>query len=422
MCGWMCVDGCVVAVGCQGDIDSVDSNWYYVWYQWYTRLIIRMAKTVLPETCNTLVLYVASPAWGLPSADAESLHALAYVSLTGVAETDSLTIQPTSNPALSPSGSLPFLRDGEVLVAGAQAIVAYLSRRGHDLDFKLSPRGVADAAAYASLVQKSLGRVAEHAFWVDSANAGVVGRLVGDGYPFPLSWILPKRRAGDAAARLAGERGDGNYHTTGAGTHMGAALENAGEEAADEVALYAEANQIYIALAAKLGENMWFAGEFPTSLDALVFGHLAVHYLAPLPNPRLSAMIRTHPNLVAFVERIAVDWLGIQGLGLVPPSSIASPIKRSAGGTPRKDKETPKKSEASSSAEEGGEGSSGAGNEEKDAKDAEEAAAAAEADEFWGSDLVQSRNRMWVGVGVASVLGYVLFYLGGGVLRNNRRR
>ncbi|KAJ1476817.1 hypothetical protein T484DRAFT_1823453 [Baffinella frigidus] len=44
----------------------------------------------------------------------------------------------------------------------------------------------------------------------------------------------------------------------------------------------------------------------PSSLDAVAFGHLAIHLFAPMPRPnRLETALRKHPNLCDFVDRIS---------------------------------------------------------------------------------------------------------------------
>ncbi|VDM64860.1 unnamed protein product [Angiostrongylus costaricensis] len=62
-------------------------------------------------------------------------------------------------------------------------------------------------------------------------------------------------------------------------------------------------------LSAKLGDNKFFCGNKPSSLDALVFGYLAPLLRLPLPNDRLQLHLRACPNLVRFVEQVASIYL-----------------------------------------------------------------------------------------------------------------
>ncbi|VDO90390.1 unnamed protein product [Haemonchus placei] len=62
-------------------------------------------------------------------------------------------------------------------------------------------------------------------------------------------------------------------------------------------------------LSSKLGDNKFFCGNKPSSLDALVFGYLAPLLRLPLPNDRLQLHLRACPNLVRFVEQVASIYL-----------------------------------------------------------------------------------------------------------------
>ncbi|KAH7714854.1 Metaxin 1 [Aphelenchoides avenae] len=62
-------------------------------------------------------------------------------------------------------------------------------------------------------------------------------------------------------------------------------------------------------LSAKLGDNKYFCGDKPSSLDALVFGYLAPLLKTPLPNDRLQLHLSSIPNLVRFVESIISIYL-----------------------------------------------------------------------------------------------------------------
>ena len=66
----------------------------------------------------------------------------------------------------------------------------------------------------------------------------------------------------------------------------------------------------YKSLSGKLGEQKYFFGEKPSSLDAIVFGHLAAQMFAPMPEDSLREVYEEFPNLVAFVERMAEELFG----------------------------------------------------------------------------------------------------------------
>ena len=70
------------------------------------------------------------------------------------------------------------------------------------------------------------------------------------------------------------------------------------------------ANIVFATLSGKLGTQKYFFGNQPSSLDALVFGHLAVHLFAPLPKENLRNLLTRYSNLQSFVENMAREFWG----------------------------------------------------------------------------------------------------------------
>ncbi|KAJ3186796.1 Metaxin-3 [Irineochytrium annulatum] len=74
-------------------------------------------------------------------------------------------------------------------------------------------------------------------------------------------------------------------------------------EAVNEV--YLMARDIFKSLAAKLGDKPFFMGTHPTSLDAIAFGHLSMHAIPSLKNPRLFSILTFEfPTLIAYCDRV----------------------------------------------------------------------------------------------------------------------
>ncbi|TRY79376.1 hypothetical protein TCAL_09824 [Tigriopus californicus] len=66
------------------------------------------------------------------------------------------------------------------------------------------------------------------------------------------------------------------------------------------------------ALSVQLGENPFYLGAEPSSIDCTLFGHLAQFLYIPMDFPQKAFIHRECPNLVAYVERIKAkfwpDW------------------------------------------------------------------------------------------------------------------
>lgn len=77
------------------------------------------------------------------------------------------------------------------------------------------------------------------------------------------------------------------------------------DEDAEEIA-----NTVFASLSGKLGSQKYFFGNQPSALDAVVFGHLAVHLFAPLPTENLRNLLMRYSNLQNYVENMARELWG----------------------------------------------------------------------------------------------------------------
>jgi len=100
--------------------------------------------------------------------------------------------------------------------------------------------------------------------------------------------------------------------------------------------VYLAARECYQALSTKLGEKPYLLGDSPSSADAVVYGHLAVHYYSVLPNNKLKIIMSSFPNLVRYVEAIRetyfASWSPAKGVF----SPRKSPVKKPASSSPTK--------------------------------------------------------------------------------------
>jgi glutathione S-transferase len=71
----------------------------------------------------------------------------------------------------------------------------------------------------------------------------------------------------------------------------------------------------------KLGDQQFFFGDSPTSLDATVFANLCSMIYVSLPDSRVSVLIqRNFPRLVGYVQRILVEYLHVDLTKLTLPT------------------------------------------------------------------------------------------------------
>ncbi|RKP26546.1 hypothetical protein SYNPS1DRAFT_27773 [Syncephalis pseudoplumigaleata] len=232
----------------------------------------------------SLTLYSWAGRWGLPTVDPFCLGVLAYLSLS---EAEWSTYN-ANDPTLSPSGELPLLKVGEhQLVAGSEDIIRQLQTMGYDLDAALTKEEQAEAIAYRTMVEHVLYEAQLYEwFMVEDNFVEVVRPMYSRMSPIYTRYIVPIRMRNAAKERLA--QAEYNKYKT---SKEGGSSSSSEVDAADKKAAPSEATKLppqmiarvrdcYNALLAKLGDQMYMFGEKPSSLDAVVYGHLALHLYA----------------------------------------------------------------------------------------------------------------------------------------------
>ncbi|CAK4208507.1 unnamed protein product [Aphanomyces euteiches] len=205
-------------------------------------------------------------------------------------------------PEYEATGELPQLNDGHFLVP-KDDIILHLQTYYQDLDAQLSASQRADSVAFRSLVQEKLQRVLLYCRWVDPITYKEVTRpAVLQVMPFPLNRILPKL-----------------IHTR----YSNALLETF----PSKEHTYLTARDSYVALNARLeaSSGPFFFGDRPTSLDAIVFGHV----VDALGDNQLRQVVHAHgPRLVQFATYIREAFFDVPvGAALCTqnaPNSFAS--------------------------------------------------------------------------------------------------
>lgn len=107
----------------------------------------------------------------------------------------------------------------------------------------------------------------------------------GSVYPWPLSWMVPRRRRKLEMRRLA-------------------ALGWEGKDALTEV------ENCLRALSARLKENRYFVADTPTQLDAMVFAHTLSILMFPQSSKWMAPVLQDFPVLVAHCRRVDKEFFG----------------------------------------------------------------------------------------------------------------
>ncbi|KAJ3040766.1 Metaxin-3 [Rhizophlyctis rosea] len=247
----------------------------------------------------SLELFSWGPAWDLPTCDPFCLSVEAYLNLTDTR----WKVHDSSDPKTSPTGELPLLKDGVEVLVGTEKIFAHLKKKGADLDDHLNSHQRAESLAFITMIEQRLHDALLYTWWLETENFTKSTRPA---FSRVLSWTsryyVPSQIQNNAQNRLG---------------HYGKVIEN--DKEVSEV--YSMARECYRALAAKLGQNDYFFGNKPSTLDAVAFGHLAFHAYPSLAEPKLFSLLTFEfPSLIAYVNRMRTLVLSKPRETLAPES------------------------------------------------------------------------------------------------------
>lgn len=258
----------------------------------------------------SLSLLAYGPAWGMPSLDAESCKAHAWMLFCGLRPHVDFVVEACNNPHVGLSGELPVLqvKSGDsISLAEPHEIFAQLALLGHDPDARLTAAQRAESIAYTALIEERLAVALLFSWWEEEANyEAAVRPTLAATLPMPLCYYLPWTLRRRAHSQLARRR---CCNPTIAYAHGEAALE---------------------ALATRLDGRQYFHGSSPSGVDASAFAYLTAVLRCPLPEDRLRRKLQTYPSLVDYCERISAEHFGGSAPLLEALASPAASAKRLA--------------------------------------------------------------------------------------------
>ncbi|DBA69239.1 hypothetical protein WJX79_004648 [Trebouxia sp. C0005] len=231
------------------------------------------------------LLYKWQSGWGLPSVSPACIQVEAYLRF---AATD-FAVESCNYTHTSPTGHQPAVdTSGEVVAEdeayqSARAIIQHLKQHTKDIDAELSDSDRADLIAFRTLVQNALEPATQYTLWCEAESFSKHTQVkYGHGMPFPLNYILPR-------------------------IHQFHVWQILKLTTADQ--MYTSLADAYAAIAERLSasDGDYFFGGKPSSLDALLYGHLAFHQAAPVTSPEIRHQISQHPVLQKYVDRISKD-------------------------------------------------------------------------------------------------------------------
>lgn len=220
--------------------------------------------------------------WGLPAIEFNSLRVLALLKFSGV----HAEVRKSSNSLRKSNDQFPVFRHHKLKLTTFQAILNHLQNQNCSPDIDLNAVNLSESLAYRTMIEEKLYPAVRYLWWVDEKNYIDLTRpWYARILPFPLNYYYPGRN------KRENEKLFHSLHP-----------DKEGKEIEHEV--YREAEKCLTCLSIRLGENDFFYGNRPTSLDAVVYGCLAPLLKVPFPNRILQNHAKASMNLDNFVHRI----------------------------------------------------------------------------------------------------------------------
>lgn len=281
-------------------------------------------RTGTSGASSDLVLVTRPGAFGLPTACPACLPAFLYLRLAAISFQEQVTaVEPDSE-------DLPAVEYGESVGFASEngGVMEFLRKEEIvDLDAGLSESEKAELETCKAMMESWVADASAYEVWMrenDRQCKAVYFAELPWGLALALNW---KQRV--AVMQRLGV------------TPVNAAVRS--EE------MYRKAGNAYAALSVLLSDQKVFFSNRPTSLDAVVLGHLLFHMRVPFEVPTLKGEIIKHPNLVKYAESWSKQLLG-EGEDSIDdafqPKAPPPPLRKQAKKA-SKEKEMPAKKEKS---------------------------------------------------------------------------
>uniref|UniRef100_A0A8C4X289 Metaxin 3 n=1 Tax=Eptatretus burgeri TaxID=7764 RepID=A0A8C4X289_EPTBU len=168
-------------------------------------------------------------------------------------------------------------------------IIRFLRRMGYKPDSHLSAKQEADVVAFSALIEQMLLPALLHTFWVDPQNyVELIRPWYGASMGFPYNLFLPYLNRRKVISRLEFSVGRLPFITI----------------KETEAQIYRNARECLNLLSHQLGKQDYYFGNLPSTLDAVVFAHLAPLLRAPLLGRTLQLHLKALPNLCRHCSRM----------------------------------------------------------------------------------------------------------------------
>lgn len=232
-----------------------------------------------------LVVYESD--FGLPSFDVDCTKSILYALILKLP----LQVKSLNNLKFCTFYNSPVFIHKNLKFKSFNETVLYLQTLNYNADIKLSAKQCSETLALTNYVLFKLKPLLEFIYWIDPRNSDELTNVwFMKAVPFPFNYIHTKRFREKALALI-----ESMYPKE---TNMDSVREY----------LIKGAEECFSILSFRLGNNEYFFGGIPTTLDVVVYSSVAAMIKVPFPNSEMSNMISLWPNLQNFVKRIDNEY------------------------------------------------------------------------------------------------------------------
>lgn len=227
---------------------------------------------------NMIKLHQFPPCWNLPNASPFCMKLETFLKMTNLP----YQVVNVMDPRKAPKGKLPFIEENGKKIADSGIIIDYLKLKYGDLiDVNLSPLQKAQSVALQRLFEDHLYWIIVYSRWSITENWEITKRDFFKKLPKFLKLFLPN---------IIRKKTLSDLYAQGLGRHTPEEVFKMGIDDLESVAIM-------------LGNNDFFMGNEPSSIDACAFGFLANIVWSPIVSP-LQDYIKAKQNLVDYCDRM----------------------------------------------------------------------------------------------------------------------
>ena len=242
---------------------------------------------------ETIRLFAFGTGWGVPFATTAPFP-LKLATWMRMAEIP-FEFVTANDPSKGPKGKSPWIEYGNVRMGDSTLIIEHLQERfGIDLDAHLDARQRAFAVCVQRMLEEHYHQCFEHQLFLGRGGEERVHEFAGT-MPIPLRWLIPTVLKRAFSKQL---------YARGMGRHS-------------EDVIIAQGKSDIDALAELLGDQPYFLGDRPSSIDACVFGFLGLSVYIAGDNP-LYRYAASFENLMSYCERMRAQYFP-ETLGAAAP-------------------------------------------------------------------------------------------------------